>query len=761
MKNTKVFRRMMVFMLVISLLAGGIIVTPQTIPAKQSADGTEEAGGGNTEETTEAGGILPAVSSIRLEEETEEEEDEEVKLPHGTTNTIITEDMLKDTPPEDYEINEKMQAEAREGKYNAYFLEYELQTVYIDIDENNLNYMLQNAADKPTVMTNSVTIGDQTVGYTGIKTKGSYTLQHSVTEGAGSDRFSFTVNFGKYIKKKDYGAKQNFYGCSKISFNNFFFDKSMMKEFFALKLMSEMGVPTPQYGLAKLYINGEYYGVYSMIESLDSSILEQYYDVEDDEISEYLLKPEGTTFLYDDLVKDPSPLWEEDEETYADVRYMIPTVMDSIKKLNQLSEGRDFDDKEIDVNSDAYLELLGQIMDVDEVVKYFAVHSFLCQMDNMFVGQKNFGMYVDRNGKILMVPWDYDLSFGCYFPSDSESTANFNLDIMFRLGGWGNDDPSELKEQAEMTYAWYPLFHVIYQNEALMEQFHSYMRDCSKVAALGGTIYSGNTYEPAYFYSYIEKMQDEIYAAASEEVADNVYYMNGANQPQDCKTAFPNLGKIIAMRSVGVLSQTDGLGTTVCGNGCNLATLGNAAEGWTADNGTISCVDAATGIFTTADYAGSGSPVITVRKVRRTDQMYEEIRQAVGCDEDDSLVIYFIKDMAEALGDYTITVPLQSVYGRAEGEIAFYSYANGTAAQMDMTRNDNLYSGTTKELKYIAIVQKGGNELGELAGNSSSETLLSAAVWRGLITGGIVIVAIAVIMIVVIMGKRKSSKRME
>jgi hypothetical protein len=45
------------------------------------------------------------------------------------------------------------------------------------------------------------------------------------------DRYSLSINFGKYIKKADYGDKQNFFGCNKISFNNFFFDKSMMKAF--------------------------------------------------------------------------------------------------------------------------------------------------------------------------------------------------------------------------------------------------------------------------------------------------------------------------------------------------------------------------------------------------------------------------------------------------------------------------------------------------------------------------------------------------
>ena len=275
------------------------------------------------------GGVVP---ECVLAEETEK------VIIHGTATEWITEDMVNNTPPTDYVVNKATQGKAENGDYSAYFLKDEIQTVSIEIEENNLNYLLQNALDEPYVMATGVTIGDAALGYCGLRTKGSYTLEHSVTDNAGSDRFSFTINFGKYIKKKDYGSKQNFFGCDKISFNNFFFDKTMMKEFFALKLMDEMGLPTPEYGIAKLYINGDYYGVYAMVEAMDHSILERYYGVDKDELSSYLCKPEGTNFLYDEIVSDPSLLWEQDDDTLADVEDMIPTVTEWVAMAGILKE---------------------------------------------------------------------------------------------------------------------------------------------------------------------------------------------------------------------------------------------------------------------------------------------------------------------------------------------------------------------------------------------------------------------------------------
>ena len=93
------------------------------------------------------------------------------KPAHGTATEWITEDMLNNTPPANYQVNGATQGEAETGAYSAYFLEDGIQKVDISIEENNLNYLLQNAAKEPYVMADSVTIGDITVGYCGLKTK--------------------------------------------------------------------------------------------------------------------------------------------------------------------------------------------------------------------------------------------------------------------------------------------------------------------------------------------------------------------------------------------------------------------------------------------------------------------------------------------------------------------------------------------------------------------------------------------------------------
>lgn len=615
------------------------------------------------------------------------------QIPHGTAKEWITEDQLNSTPPAGYKPSENTQKDAKYGFYNAYFPDDQLQNVYIEIEDNNLNYLLQNAVDEPYVMTTSVTIGDTTLGYCGLKTKGNYTLYHSYHDNVGSDRFSFTVNFGKYITKEAYGAKQNFYGCEKISFNNFFFDKSMMKEYIAFKLMEEMGLPTPQHCLAKLYINGAYYGVYFMVEAMDETILEQYWNCNGKDLSDYLLKPTGTNLDYASILADGRPLFEHSEATYAEISHMFPTVLDWVEKLNQLSDGTDFDGKKIDVQSQQYIDLLETVLDLDEVIKYFAVSSWLCQMDNMFVNLQNYGLYLSEAGVATLLPWDYDLCFGCYYPSTSETTANYPLDVMYRLDlnqyGWE-------KNISNGTYDDFPLFYVIYQNQELMDRYHTYMAECSQIAALGGTVAStGKDYDPGYFHNCIVALQDELIAAATEKTADHVYYMNMTNQPADVTAALPNLSAIIAQRSVGVWVQVQGTNTTVSGAGCDLATLGNALTGSYANSGTLTTVDPATGIFATASYSGGRRalpPVMNITALNGDDTEHQNIQSALELSRRDTLLAYQWTQTVKANSEYTVTLPLSPAH-LAEGTTqTFYTWSDGKLTELTAEQQGNLFT---------------------------------------------------------------------
>lgn len=655
-------------------------------------------------------------------------------IKHGTDRSkVVTEDMVNNTPPADYTIPEGVVQEAKDGLYDKYFLKDDLQTVSVEIEEDNLNYMLQNAKEKPSVMTTSVTIGDTKVGYAGIKTKGNYTLSHTFTD-YDSDRFSFTINFGKYIKKKQYGAKQNFYGCNKISFNNFFFDRTAMKEYNAMRLMTEMGVPTSQYGLAKLYINGQYYGVYFMVEAMDSSILEQHMGVSSKKISDYLTKPVNTNFRYDKAfdaykaedgtftmdslssilnkneegtyVADSqiwqTGIWEEDDDTLQDVAEMLPTVLTWEEKLTNLSEGKDFSGSKIDVNSQEYLDLLEQIMDTDEALRYFATHSFVVQLDNMFTNSQNFGLYVDENGKSMLIPWDYDIAWGSYLaPNNAQDVANFDLDKIYNTELW-RGNPGDFYKQ-------FPLFYVLYQNKTLLDKYHKYMEDCAKIASIGGTTSDGRFFAAGRYAATIDVLQGKISAAMSEPLASNVYYINSdtwaslkLNQPGSANAGIPNIKKIIALRSVGVWLQTNSINSLVTRCGCDMSTTGNAQMGRSSYLGNLTVVDAQTGIFANAAYYSNtyGTPVLRCTEYDASNGVYQKMAAAF----DQNITVYHMTDGKQPGSPYELYLPIDS--NGKNVKIYSYTESSNKLTELPATVIDNhLYRVSTTDISNIVITQ--------------------------------------------------------
>ena len=436
---------------------------------------------------------------------------------HGSDETVSKDDLytIEDVKEDDekYEINSDTQGKAKEGTYAKLFNKETIQDVKISIDENNWNYLLQNAIDKPTVLASSVSIGDDTVKYVGIKTKGNLTLKE--VWNSSSDRFSFTINFGKYINTNNgYIDKQNLYGLRKVALNNIYGDATLMKEYLSYELMTKMGIPTPEYSLINLYINDEFYGVYMMVESIDSSLTQRTLG----EKSDYLVKPEssGGDLIYDNsldeyinddgefdfssIIYDNSEniiypndksnplykyngLWKNDEDTFEDIVDMLPTIFKWMKTLNELNNTDN-------PNTDDYKLALEEIIDVDSLIRYFAVNTYLVNLDS-YQSEKmqNYALYINETGRATIIPWDYNYSFGVYGLGSASDVINFDI--------YNPVINTTLKDR--------PLLNVILQNDEYKALYEKYLNDITIIASDGGTTSDGDTYEENNFATILNK----------------------------------------------------------------------------------------------------------------------------------------------------------------------------------------------------------------------------------------------------------------
>lgn len=502
---------------------------------------------------------------------------------HGSDETVSKDDLytIEDVKEDDekYEINSDTQGKAKEGTYAKLFNKETIQDVKISIDENNWNYLLQNAIDKPTVLASSVSIGDDTVKYVGIKTKGNLTLKE--VWNSSSDRFSFTINFGKYINTNNgYIDKQNLYGLRKVALNNIYGDATLMKEYLSYELMTKMGIPTPEYSLINLYINDEFYGVYMMVESIDSSLTQRTLG----EKSDYLVKPEssGGDLIYDNsldeyinddgefdfssIIYDNSEniiypndksnplykyngLWKNDEDTFEDIVDMLPTIFKWMKTLNELNNTNN-------PNTDDYKLALEEIIDVDSLIRYFAVNTYLVNLDS-YQSEKmqNYALYINETGRATIIPWDYNYSFGVYGLGSASDVINFDI--------YNPVINTTLKDR--------PLLNVILQNDEYKTLYEKYLNDITIIASEGGTTSDGDTYEENNFATILNKYN---------KLLNNIY----GNDPtafytlDEYNKATTSLKELIEQRSEAVLNQLNGNNEKVTTD-INLRDMGESVGG--------------------------------------------------------------------------------------------------------------------------------------------------------------------------------------
>ncbi len=272
-----------------------------------------------------------------------------------------------------------------ETKNDAYsyetkvFNKKKVTTVAIEVEEEVWANAIANAANEEYVEA-SVTIGGKRVDNVAIRTKGNLSLRSVVN--SDSERYSLKIDFDYF------DSTQSLYGLKKLNLNNNYSDSTLMREFISYELMEKMDLPTPAHSYMYVTVNGEDYGLFLGIEQVEETFLAREFN----DTSGYLYKPDGTG---SDLV------WiSEDLEDYTGMNLKTnkKDAEDSnlIEFLDVINNGGD----------------LASVMDVDQMLRYFAMNTTLVSLDSYQGTMKHNYYLYESNGKYSIIPWDYNMSFG-------------------------------------------------------------------------------------------------------------------------------------------------------------------------------------------------------------------------------------------------------------------------------------------------------------------------------------------------------------
>lgn len=316
-------------------------------------------------------------------------------------------------------------------------------TIDIEIEEEVWQGMLANAREKEYVACDVVVDGERFPNV-GLRPKGSNSLTQVGKYGL--NRYSLKIEFDHFQKGLSY------HGLDKLSLNTSFQDNSFMKEVIAYDMMAQMGVPAPLCSYAFVTVNGRDWGLFVAIEEIEEAFMQRHYGRSFGQ----LYKP-GYRRL-EDANNDIALIYTDDEfASYDNIfRNAKFDIQDSektrlIEALRILNEGDD----------------LEQAVDVDHMLRYFVVQSFVVNLDS-YLGHTGHNYYlVEEKGVLSMLPWDYNLAFATYAlggPQKAEDDAT-------RFVNWPIDTP----ESGEVMRR-RPLFHNLMGQEEYFGQYHRYYR---------------------------------------------------------------------------------------------------------------------------------------------------------------------------------------------------------------------------------------------------------------------------------------------
>lgn len=305
----------------------------------------------------------------------------------------------------------EQQAQIQDVSYEEkVFKQNQVTSVDITVDESGLKKILENPMDKEVVPA-TVTIDGKKVADVGFRTKGNMTLR-SVANMEDSDRYSFKIDFDYYHDG------QNLYGLKKLALNNNYSDSTLSREYLSYKLMEKMGIATPKNSYMYVTINGKEWGLYLGVEAIDETFLQQHFK----ESTGDLYKPDGTgsdlKWISNDI-KDYTGLGLKTNEDTSDQSAMM-------KLLDVINNGGD----------------LNEVMDVDEMLRYFAANTALVNLDHYQGSLKHNYYLYEKNGIFSILPWDYNMSFGGFGVGGGAGgmqPPNNNDNRMKELNGQGKE----------------------------------------------------------------------------------------------------------------------------------------------------------------------------------------------------------------------------------------------------------------------------------------------------------------------------------
>ena len=364
----------------------------------------------------------------------------------------------------------------------------------------------------------AVVIDGEAYKNVGIRAKGNTSL--SMVSAMNSDRYSFKLEFDHYE------AGRSYYGLDKLCLNNIIQDNTYMKDCLTYRLMADFGVDAPLCSYVYITVNGEDWGLYLAAEGVEEGYMQRTGKTrgnlyKPDSLSMGGGRSNGRGFNMDGLDWDEegAPAFGDFQPGERPDRGMNSPDQPAVPEEGagnesgfpvpgEMPEPPDFagggmgaadvklqytdDDPEsyanifenaktavTDADEERLIEALKKLgegdpsaLDMEQVLRYFVVHNYVCNGDS-YTGSMVHNYYLyEEEGRLSMIPWDYNLAFGTFQAQDAPAMVNDPIDTPLSVTGGGDR----------------PMFDWITGSTAYTELYHQYFAEFLETADPAGLI---------------------------------------------------------------------------------------------------------------------------------------------------------------------------------------------------------------------------------------------------------------------------------
>ena len=245
-----------------------------------------------------------------------------------------------------------------------------LEDVFAEIEEYGLS---RPFASIYTWFSATVTVDGETHAEVGVRKKGFVGSQSDTKP-------SLKLRFDKYVDDQILGGVMK-----RMTLNNSVQDPSMVNTCLSYRIFTAAGSPAPRCNFATVSVNGKDLGLYVHVEELKKPFLRRHFDSDDGN-------------LYEGTVSDFTPTYRgtiekktnEDEDDWSDIDAVVAALQDP---------------------SDAGLEALDAIVDLDRFLTFWAIEVLIGHWDGYAGNRNNYQFYRESDGRFVFIPWGPDDTF--------------------------------------------------------------------------------------------------------------------------------------------------------------------------------------------------------------------------------------------------------------------------------------------------------------------------------------------------------------